>query len=148
MQEYVKRKLLKIAATIANYGKKTGRQTMKPAGPCGKILLPNAAIFSLHTLRSFPGLCALVQETPELQKIVHPKRRSASGDVIEGILRHQIRHVAQKRLERTGFVVVEDPILTPVQFPRHQLVLGATEWVKWMDYAEPACGGSHTTCIR
>jgi hypothetical protein len=115
---------------------------------CGKILLSNAARFSLHTLRSFPGLFALVHEMPELQKIVHTKRRSASGDVIEGILRHQIRHVAQKRLECAGLVVVEDPILTPVKFPRHQLVLSATEWVKWMDYAEPACGGSHTICIR
>ena len=115
---------------------------------CGKILLLNATIFPLHTLRSFPGLFALVQQTPEFQKIVHTKRRSASGDVIEGILRHQIRHVAQKRLERAGLVVVEDPILTPGEFPRHQLVLGATEWVKWMDYVEPACSASHTTCIR
>ena len=115
---------------------------------CGKIPLLNAVIFSLHTLRSYPGLFALVQQTPELQKIVRTKRRSASGDVIEGILRHQIRHVAQKRLERAGLVVVEDPILTPGEFPRHQLVLGALEWVKWMDYAELACIAPHTTCIR
>jgi len=35
-----------------------------------------------------------VDETAEFQKIIGAKRRSASRDVTEGILRRQIRHVA------------------------------------------------------
>jgi hypothetical protein len=52
---------------------------------CGKIILPNAARFSLHILRSLSGCLALVEEAPELQKIVHTKRRAASGDATEVI---------------------------------------------------------------
>ena len=89
-----------------------------------------------------------VDETAEFQKIIGAKRRSASRDVTEGILRRQIRHVAQKGLKRAGLVVVEDSILTPVEFPRHQLVLGATQRMKGVRYSEPAWGASQTTCIR
>ena len=89
-----------------------------------------------------------VDETTEFQKIICAKRRSASRDVPEGILGRQIRHVAQKRLKRAGLVVVEDSILTPGEFPRHQFVLGATKRMKGMGDPEPAWGVAHTTCIR
>lgn len=112
------------------------------------MILPHAARFYLHIKRSFPSLLALVEEAPELQKIVHPKRGSASGDAIESILRHDVRYVGQQGFKLPARVVVEDPILTPAQFPRHQLVLGATVWMEGMGYAESARGGSHTTCIR
>jgi hypothetical protein len=115
---------------------------------CGKITLPSAARFSLHTLRSFPVLSVLVKEAPELQEIVHTKCRPASGDAIEGILRHHVRHIGQQGLKLAARVVIEDAVLTPGEFPRHQFVLGATQWVKGMGYAEPARGSSHTTCIR
>ncbi len=41
---------------------------------CGKILLSYAAILSLHTLRSFPGLFALIEKAPQFQEVVHSKR--------------------------------------------------------------------------
>ena len=45
----------------------------------------------------------------------------------EGILRHQIRQVAQERLKRTGLVVIENPILSPGKLSGHQPVLGAAQ---------------------
>ena len=118
-----------------------------PAG-CGEILLPTAARFSLHTLSSFPGLLVLVEKAPEFQKIVHTKRRPASGNAMEVIFRYHVRHIGQQGLKLAARVVIEDAVLTPGEFPRHQLVLGATQWVKGMGYAEPALRSSHTTCIR
>ena len=115
---------------------------------CGKVLFSYAAIFSLHILGRLIAQPMPVDETAEFQKIIGAKRRSASRDVTEGILRRQIRHVAQKGLERAGPVVVEDSILAPVEFPRHQLVLGATQRMKGVRYSEPAWGVSQTTCIR
>ena len=41
---------------------------------CGEILLSYAAILSLHILRFFPGLFALVEKAPQFQEIVHTKR--------------------------------------------------------------------------
>ncbi len=40
----------------------------------GEVLLSYAAILSLHILRSFPGLFALVEKAPQFQEIVHTKR--------------------------------------------------------------------------
>ncbi len=114
---------------------------------CGKILLPNAAIFSLHTLRPFPGLFAVVKETPELQKIVHTKRRSASGDAIKGIFRHHVRHVGQQGFKLAAGVVIEDPVLAPIQSPRYQLVFSTAERMERMGDPESAYGLSGTTCI-
>src|SRR5207247_5675451 len=89
-----------------------------------------------------------IDETKEVQKIIDTKRGSARRDAREGILRHHVRHVTQKRLKRTGRVVVEDSILTPVESPRHQLVLGAAKRMKRMRYSEPTRGVSQTTCSR
>jgi hypothetical protein len=41
---------------------------------CGIIILSNAAILILHILRFLAVLLALVEEVPELQKVVHSKR--------------------------------------------------------------------------
>lgn len=79
-----------------------------------------------------------IDATTEFQKIVHAKSRSARRNVTEGILRQQIRHVSQKGLKCAGGVVIEDPILTPGELPRHQLVLGATKRMKGVGYAESA----------
>jgi hypothetical protein len=53
----------------------TGLQLALPARcRCGIILLSHAAIFILHILRSLADLLALIEELPELQKVVHTKR--------------------------------------------------------------------------
>ena len=98
-------------------------------------------------MRSLGGLFSRVEKAPEFQKVVNTKRGAASGDAIEGIFRDHVRHVGQQRLKLPAWVVIEDPILTPGEFPRHQFVLGTTKRMKGMGYAESACGGSHTTCI-
>jgi hypothetical protein len=46
----------------------------RPLSQCGEILLSYAAILSLHILRSFPGLFALVEKAPQFQEIVDTKR--------------------------------------------------------------------------
>jgi hypothetical protein len=115
---------------------------------CGEVLLPYAAILSLHFLGLVITTPTPIDETPKFQKIVCAKRGSAGRDLLEGVLRRQISHVAQKRLKLAGLVVIEDPILTPSELPRHQFVLGATKRMKGMGYSEPAWGVSQTTCIR
>ena len=64
------------------------------------------------------------------------------------IHRHQICHVAQKRLNRAVPVVIVDSVFAPVVFSRHQFVLGATEWMKRMSYPETSRCASQTVCIR
>lgn len=64
----------------------------------------------------------------------------------EGILGHQVCHVAQKGFKVAGLVVVKDSILTPVVFPSYQLILGTSQRMKRVDYAEPASGVSYTMC--
>jgi hypothetical protein len=118
------------------------------ANQCGEFPLSYAAIFSLRLLGGVIAPPISIDETKQFQKIIDTKRGSARRDVREGILRHHVRHVAQKRLKRTGRVVVEDSILTPVESPRHQLVLGAAKRMKRMRYSEPTRGVSQTTCIR
>jgi hypothetical protein len=103
---------------------------------------------SLHFLARAVAPSAPIDETTEFQKVIYSEWGSAGRNVSKGILRRQVRHVAQKGLERAGLVVVEDPVLTPGEPPRHQLILGATERMEGMRYAEPAWGGSYTTCIR
>jgi hypothetical protein len=115
---------------------------------CGIILLSNAAIFTLHILRSVAGWFTPVEQVPELQQIVHAKGGPASRDAMEGVCRHHVRHIGQQGLQLPVRVVIEDPILTPGELPRHQLVLGTTKRVKRMADAESACGGPRTTCSR
>jgi hypothetical protein len=79
-----------------------------------------------------------IDATAEFQKIIHAKSGSASRNAPEGIVRQQTRHVGQKGLKRASGVVIEDPILTPGELPRHQLVLGAAKRMKEMGYAESA----------
>ena len=90
----------------------------------------------------------LIQKAPKFHKIVYPEDRSTRGDASEGILCRQICHVGQKGLQFACLVVVEDSILTPVESSCHQLVFGATPWMKGMGYAEPALCCSDTACIR
>ena len=118
------------------------------ANQCGEFHLSYAAIFSLRLLGRVIAPPISIDETKEVQKIIDTKRGSARRDAREGILRHHVRHVAQKRLKRTGLVVIEDSILTPVESPRHQLVLGAAKRMKRMRYSEPTRGVSQATCIR
>jgi hypothetical protein len=115
---------------------------------CGIILLSYAAIFILHISRSALGSLVLIQKAPQFQKIVYTESRSARGSASEGILCRQICHVGQKGVQFACLVVVEDSILTPIEPSCHQLVFGATSWVKGMGYAEPALCGSDTACIR
>jgi hypothetical protein len=115
---------------------------------CGKFFLPYTAIFSLRLLGGVIAPPISIDQTKQFQKIIYTKRGSARRDACEGILRHHIRHVAQKRLKRTGLVVVENSILTPVESPRHQLVLCAAKRMKRMRYSEPTRGVSQTTCSR
>jgi hypothetical protein len=42
--------------------------------PCGKILLPIAAIFILHIVRSLVGPFAPVEKVSQFQKVIHTKR--------------------------------------------------------------------------
>ncbi len=114
---------------------------------CGNIILTTAAIFSLRILPSFSGFLALVEEAPQLQQIVHTECRPASGDAAEGIFRHHVGHVGQQGLKLAAGVVVENPILAPVQSAGDQLILNTAEWMERMGDPESACGLSRTTCI-
>ncbi len=67
---------------------------------------------------------------------------------MEPILGDYVRYVGPQRLKIPTGVVIEDPILTPVELAHHQFVLGATQRMKRVGYAKSASGGSHTTCIR
>lgn len=87
-----------------------------------------------------------IDETPEFQKILCAERGSPGRDERESILWQQVRHVTLKGLQIAGLVVVKDSILTPGDFPRYQLVLGAMQRMKGVGYTEPVRGGSHTTC--
>jgi hypothetical protein len=94
------------------------------------------------------GFLTSVEKAPQFQKIVHAKRRSASGHAIKGVCRRHVRHIGQQGLELPAWTVVEDPILTPGELPRYQFVFGATKWMKGMGYTESSCSGPYTICIR
>ena len=116
--------------------------------PCGEVLLSYAAILSLHFLACSVAPATSINKMTEFQKVVCAKWRSTRRNVAEGILQHQVRHVAEKGLERAGLVVVEDSVLTPCEFTCHEFVFGATERMEGGRYPEPAWGGSHTISIR
>jgi len=149
MQARVKRKTLQIQAVFKQIAitdiDRSVNNNVVPTR-CGKILLLYAAISFLHIVRSFSGLFAVVEQTPERQKIVHTKRRSASGDAIEGIFRHHVRDVGQQGFKLAAGVVIEDPVFAPGELSGHQLVLSATQRMKRMGYAELAWGVPQTTC--
>jgi hypothetical protein len=46
-------------------------------GACGKVLLSHAAILSLHILAASITPPPVIQATAQLQKVIHPKGRSA-----------------------------------------------------------------------
>jgi hypothetical protein len=45
-----------------------------PHVPCGKVLLPYAAILPLHFMLLLGAVFELIEKAPQFQKVVHAKR--------------------------------------------------------------------------
>src|SRR6516164_5079070 len=70
----------------------------RPDPPCGGFILTCEASFTLHILMaSFPPPLP-IQPLPQLQKIIHAKRRTTGGNSSECIDGKQVRDVGQKGL--------------------------------------------------
>src|SRR4051794_16606250 len=103
---------------------------------CGVICFTQSAL-----RLPFP---APVEQASQLLQIIDAKGRTAVRNELEGICRDHIRQIGQQGPQLATAVVVENPILAPVQPSGNQFVLSTPEWMERMGDPESACSLART----
>jgi hypothetical protein len=114
----------------------------------GKIDLTGAAKFASRIAAALGPIQPGIEPRPQLQKVVDPEGGAAGRGQGKGVRRHEIGQRGGQRQQVAVGIVIEDPILTPVEATGDEDVFGTSAGMKRMRDPEARCAIARMSCSR